>query len=188
MRQECAVCGTFCFHRVPRLPLASSLAVPDFAIVAIRYRDAGWMWRLVRQSLRMVEHPMMVGRQIPFSYRICRFLPLRPKCTVRIVKLSRAESKSAHKSEDCLPTYTLQSAQGQYRPKSHQVTRLLRWLLTQGYAATFPEVRRSVFSANPRQQNPIGSQANYRPFSLFTSLWEKAKSFALASSSYSNAS
>ena len=48
MRRECANCGTFW---LPWLPLASSLAVPDFAcIVAIRYRDAGWIWRPVRQS------------------------------------------------------------------------------------------------------------------------------------------
>ena len=45
MRRECAACGTFWLSW---LPLASSLAVPDFAIAAIRYRDAGKMWTLVR--------------------------------------------------------------------------------------------------------------------------------------------
>ena len=37
--------------------MAASCIIADRAEVAIRYRDAGRMWRLLRQSLRMVDRP-----------------------------------------------------------------------------------------------------------------------------------
>lgn len=169
MRRGCATCGTFW---LPWLPLASSLAVPDSTIVAIRYQDAGWMWKLVRQSSEWSTIHCSDDGGVPSLYNSIGSAGsslLRPKLTVRIVMPFRGESKSGLdsqlktedsrlKTQKSKLTGCPQKALRRYRRKSQRVSRLLCWLLTQNHASTFAKVRHSVSSANSRQQNPMGLQ------------------------------
>lgn len=91
-------------HILAAMP--ASCIIAGRAGVAIRYRDAGWMWRLVRQSIRVVppSNRALPKCQIPSLdygryHWICRFLPLPPKWTVRIVVSSCAKERK--KSWSC---------------------------------------------------------------------------------------
>ena len=183
MRRECAICGTFychgCLlhHRWPRRTLL---------MITIRYRNSGWIMD-VKTSPALSPN----GQLIQFSlyyYWICRFLPLRPKWTVRIAMPSHPESKSvltsrqSLKSQDCL-----------HKPREDIVLHRIQspdcfaLALTQKHASPIAQLIRSASSNNARQQNPTG-QAARCPQETWTPFWEKAKPFAPASCSCSDAS
>lgn len=178
---------------LPWLPLASSLAVPDCTIVAIRYQDAGWMWKLVRQSSEWstIHHPLFRwwGAIPLLQYWICRFLPLPPKLTVRIVMPFRGESisgldsqlkteDSRLKTQKSKLTGCPQKALRRYRRKSQRVSRLLCWLLAADSESCVYLRQGQTFCVIGQftTAESHGLAVNYSgcPQETFTPLWEEA--------------
>lgn len=137
---------------LPWLPLASALAVPEATIVAIRYRDADKMWRLVRQCSpeRWTIHygRVATGKDLLSTIGSAGSSPF-------VHGRFGSRCYLAHKGnlfcsqESHTPLKRWETVWFQVPSIDDQVTRLLCWLLTQNYAFASAEVRHSASSANP---------------------------------------